>query len=248
VRVALPALVEGWLIGIAGSALGALIAWLVLQFLAALVPLEWLRGARADFTNAGFTFAFAVGTGICVLAAAVGVGSGRGQSSLLKLAGGGRSGWSRRASGLAVELQRLGVRFRGIDHAAAAPQAPHHRHLRAASASLLAGVGWYAVMAVTVAARQHEFGVRAAMGAQPEDLLRMVLRESGVQLGLGLLIGLLVTFAAARAIAKMFGVNAADPLAIVTVFAVLSVAGLLASLSPARRAARTHPMQVLRAQ
>jgi ABC-type antimicrobial peptide transport system permease subunit len=119
----------------------------------------------------------------------------------------------------------------------------------AASALLLAGVGLYAVMAVAVAARQHEFGVRAALGAQPADLLRMVLIESGRQLGLGLLIGLLVALGASRPIANLlFGVSTADPLAIAAVLVVLSVAGLLASLSPARRAARTHPMQVLRAQ
>ncbi len=81
------------------------------------------------------------------------------------------------------------------------------------------------------------------------DLLRMVLVDSGRQLGYGLLIGLLVTLSASKVIRSvLFGVDTADPMAIGAALVVLLLAGLLASLSPAWRASRTHPMQVLRIQ
>ncbi|MCD7097477.1 ABC transporter permease [Stenotrophomonas sp. MMGLT7] len=116
-----------------------------------------------------------------------------------------------------------------------------------ALALLLAAVGLYAVMAVSVAARRHEFGVRAALGAPPARLLRQVLGESARQLALGLAIGLAVALASARLLQRfLFGVDAADPLAIAVVVAVLAASGLLATLVPALRAARVHPMQALR--
>ncbi len=116
-----------------------------------------------------------------------------------------------------------------------------------ALALLLAAVGLYAVMAVAVAARRHEFGVRAALGAPPARLLRQVLSEAGVQIGLGLVIGLGVAMALSRVLQRfLFGIGVADPPAIALVIAVLALAGLLASLLPALRAARVPPMQALR--
>jgi predicted permease len=121
--------------------------------------------------------------------------------------------------------------------------------LFAGLALLLAAVGLYAVMAVAVAARQHEFGVRAALGAPPARLRRQVLREAGVQIGVGLLLGLGVAMALSRLLQRfLFEVRVADPLAIGAVLLVLAAAGLLAALAPARRAARVPPMQALRAE
>ncbi|WP_369933824.1 ADOP family duplicated permease [Xanthomonas tesorieronis] len=121
--------------------------------------------------------------------------------------------------------------------------------LFAALALLLAAVGLYAVMAVAVAARQHEFGVRAALGAPPARLRRQVLREAGLQIGVGLLLGLGVAMALSRLLQRfLFEVRVADPLAIGAVLLVLAAAGLLAALAPAQRAARVPPMQALRAE
>jgi len=121
--------------------------------------------------------------------------------------------------------------------------------LFAALALLLAAVGLYAVMAVAVAARQHEFGVRAALGAPPARLRRQVLREAGLQIGIGLLLGLGVAMALSRLLQRfLFEVRVADPLAIGAVLLVLAAAGLLAALVPAQRAARVPPMQALRAE
>lgn len=121
--------------------------------------------------------------------------------------------------------------------------------LFAGLALLLASVGLYAVMAVAVAARRHEFGVRAALGASQTRLLRQVLREAGWQIGLGLAIGLAIAMAMSRLLQSfLFGVSVADPLAIVAVLLALTIAGLLASLLPALRAARVQPMQALRVE
>lgn len=121
--------------------------------------------------------------------------------------------------------------------------------LFAGLALLLASVGLYAVMAVAVAARRHEFGVRAALGASQSRLLRQVLTEAGWQIGLGLAIGLAVAMALSRLLQSfLFGISVADPPAIVAVLSVLAVAGLLASALPARRAAQVQPMEALRVE
>lgn len=119
--------------------------------------------------------------------------------------------------------------------------------LFAGLALVLAAVGLYSTMSVTVAARRHEFGVRAALGAQPSRLLKLVLRESGMQVLIGLGIGLAAALALSRVMERfLFGIGAADPLAVVVVLLVLGTAGLVASLVPALRASRVPPMQALR--
>ncbi|MGX5732347.1 ADOP family duplicated permease [Pseudoxanthomonas beigongshangi] len=119
--------------------------------------------------------------------------------------------------------------------------------LFAGLALLLAAVGLYAVMATAVAARRHEFGVRAALGAEPRRLLRQVLREAGLQIAIGLLVGLGIAMAMSRFLQRyLFEVRVADPWAIGAVVIALVLAGLLAALAPALRAARVPPMQALR--
>lgn len=114
-------------------------------------------------------------------------------------------------------------------------------------ALLLASVGLYAVMSVAVSSRRHEFGVRAALGASQRRLLMHVLRESLMQIAIGLAIGLAVAFALSRLIQSfLFGIGVADPVSILAVLVTLAIAGVLASLFPALRAARVPPVQALR--
>lgn len=119
----------------------------------------------------------------------------------------------------------------------------------AALALLLAAAGMYAVMAVAVAAREREFGVRSALGASPWRLMRLVLRGGLWQIGLGLVLGVGLALGLSgvlRAVLEDIGRGAVDPVAIGGVCAVLAVAGVLACLVPALRAGRVHPMRALR--
>jgi predicted permease len=119
----------------------------------------------------------------------------------------------------------------------------------AALALLLAAAGMYAVMAVAVAAREREFGVRSALGASPWRLMRLVLRGGLWQIGLGLVLGVgleLGLSVVLRAVLDDIVRGAVDPVAIGGVCAVLAVAGVLACLVPALRAGRVHPMRALR--
>ncbi|NCT66405.1 MAG: FtsX-like permease family protein [Rhodanobacteraceae bacterium] len=114
-------------------------------------------------------------------------------------------------------------------------------------AILLAGIGLYSVTAVAVAARQREFGVRAALGAPPTRLLRGVLGAGLRDVGLGLALGLAATLAAGRLLERfLYGVDAADPPALLATLATLLLAALAATALPALRAARVAPMQALR--
>ena len=114
-------------------------------------------------------------------------------------------------------------------------------------ALVLACVGLYAVTAVAVEARRHEFGVRAALGAPPARLFRQVLGEGMRQVALGLAIGLGLALAMSRMLQSMLhDIGVADPVAIGAVLLVLGAAGALASVGPGLRAARVPPMQALR--
>jgi putative ABC transport system permease protein len=123
--------------------------------------------------------------------------------------------------------------------------------LFAGLALLLAVAGMYAVMAVAVAAREREFGVRMALGAQPSRLVGLVLRGGLLQITVGLLVGVGITLALSRvlrALIEQLGHDAFDPLALAGVCVVLAAAGLLACLIPALRAGRVHPMRALRGE
>ncbi len=119
-------------------------------------------------------------------------------------------------------------------------------------ALLLAAAGMYAVMAVAVAAREREFGVRSALGASPTRLTRMVLRGGLLQIVVGLVLGVILALALSgvlRAVMEQIDRSRVfDPLAILGVCAVLTVAGLLACLIPAMRAGRVQPMHALRGE
>ena len=116
-----------------------------------------------------------------------------------------------------------------------------------AIAMLLAGVGLYGVMAYSVSQRTREIGIRMALGADPEGVLRMVMRR-GLLLALsGIAAGLAITLAATPQIAPLlYRVSPADPVSIAGAALFLIVVAVLASLIPALRATRVDPMVALR--
>jgi putative ABC transport system permease protein len=116
-----------------------------------------------------------------------------------------------------------------------------------AIALVLAAVGVYGVMAYAVTERMHEIGVRMALGAQPREVLRLVLARGFFLTGLGMLIGLPVSFLLANVLASfIFGVGANDALVFSGISVFLAGIALAACYIPARRAMRLDPMVALR--
>jgi predicted permease len=115
-------------------------------------------------------------------------------------------------------------------------------------ALLLAGVGIHGLLAFTVAQRDREIGVRLALGANPGLVARMIVSE-GVRMALiGIVPGVLIAYAAARAMgALLFGVRPEDPLTIAVAAVACFLTAVAACLRPALRAARIDPISALRA-
>jgi predicted permease len=110
----------------------------------------------------------------------------------------------------------------------------------------LTTVGVYGVMAYAVTQRTHEIGIRMALGAAHADVLRMVLRH-GLKLTLvGVVVGLATAFGATRLIASLLFVSPTDGLTFSAISALLAAVAMVASLLPARRAARVDPLVALR--
>src|SRR5690242_18336125 len=113
-------------------------------------------------------------------------------------------------------------------------------------AMALCAVGIYGVVGYSVGQRIREFGIRLALGAQPRDVLMMVLKQSALIMGAGLLLGLVAAFFLARLIVTfLYGVNTNSPLAFLAMALVLAAVGVFASYIPARRAAKVDPMVAL---
>jgi ABC-type antimicrobial peptide transport system permease subunit len=116
-----------------------------------------------------------------------------------------------------------------------------------AVALVLAAVGLYGVMAFNVSRRTREMGVRMALGAQPGDVVRLIVRQGMIQLAIGLVLGLGLAWQLGRLLKIiLFQVTAIDPLVYGVTIAVLVLAAAAASLIPARRATRVDPMVALR--
>lgn len=121
--------------------------------------------------------------------------------------------------------------------------------LFAALALVLAIIGLYGVISFGVAQRARELGIRLAVGAQPRDVLRLMLGQSTRLVAAGLVLGIVAAFATTRALASLlFAVPPADPRTLIAVSALLGFASLVACWVPARRATRTDPMAVLRSE
>ena len=115
-------------------------------------------------------------------------------------------------------------------------------------ALLLAAVGIYGVMAFTVAQREHEIGLRMALGASRGNVVKLVLKEALTLALIGLGLGLIGAYFVGRAMqSTLYGVGKLDYAAIAVVAVVLLVSSLIASWLPARRAAQVQPMKALRA-
>ncbi|MDQ6622834.1 MAG: ABC transporter permease, partial [Verrucomicrobiota bacterium] len=116
-------------------------------------------------------------------------------------------------------------------------------------ALIIAAVGIYGVMAYSVVQRTGEFGIRMALGAQRGDVLRLVLVQGGKIIGLGLVLGLIATLAASRALGSiLFQTSAQDPFTLVSITVLLAAVALCACLLPANRATKVNPIEALRAE
>jgi putative ABC transport system permease protein len=114
-------------------------------------------------------------------------------------------------------------------------------------ALVLAAVGLYGVISYSVAQRTSEIGIRISMGAQPGDVLKLILGQ-GLRLGVcGVSAGAAGAFLLTRLMrGLLFGINAFDPMTFAAMAAILLAVVILASYVPARRATKVDPMVALR--
>ncbi len=119
--------------------------------------------------------------------------------------------------------------------------------LFSALALVLAAIGIYGVISYSLAQRTQEIGIRMALGAQRGNLLRMILSQGAEIAGIGIIIGIVVSFGLTRLMSNLlFSVSAVDPATFAAVVIVLALIAMLASYIPARRSLRVDPMVALR--
>ena len=119
----------------------------------------------------------------------------------------------------------------------------------AALALLLSGLGLYGVIAYSVVRRTREIGIRMALGASREQVVRRVLAEALMMVGAGSVLGIALGLAAAQVLTSvLYGISPFDPLSYAIALAIVFGAALLAAVLPARRAATIDPIQALKTQ
>jgi len=119
--------------------------------------------------------------------------------------------------------------------------------LFAGSALIITVIGIYGVVASTVSQRTQEIGIRMAFGARQIDVLESIMRTGLILAGLGVAVGLVGALAMCRLLTSLlYGVNPADPVSYGLVSLIVTAVSLLACYLPARRAAKTDPMEALR--
>ncbi len=142
--------------------------------------------------------------------------------------------------------------IRTMDEIRAESVAPERLNLTLLSvfagiALVLAIVGIYGVMSYSVTQRTHEIGIRMAIGAQPRDVFRMVIKQGMVLAFIGVVFGLVGAFGLTRLMATMlFGVEPTDPATFVAITVLLSLVALVACYIPGRRATKVDPVVSLR--
>jgi putative ABC transport system permease protein len=119
----------------------------------------------------------------------------------------------------------------------------------AGAALLVASLGIFGVIAGIVAARRSEIGIRMAFGATSAGIVRLVLRQGMLPVGLGMAGGIATTIACGALIQSLlYEVSAADPITVCSVVGLLLIVAVLACWIPARRASRVDPMEALHYQ
>jgi putative ABC transport system permease protein len=114
-------------------------------------------------------------------------------------------------------------------------------------AVLLAAIGLYGVISYTVTQRTNEIGIRMALGAQRSGVIRLILGEVSVLIGIGIAVGAGLTLAGGKAAGSLlYGLKADDPLTLALALILLAAIGFASSFVPARRASRLDPMVALR--
>ena len=112
---------------------------------------------------------------------------------------------------------------------------------------ILAVVGIYSVVSYAAAQRTQEIGIRVAMGASPQDILKMILRQGLSVVGVGVAVGLMLALAGTRVMSGLIvGIKPTDPLTFAVVLSLLTAIALFACWVPARRATRIDPLVALR--
>jgi predicted permease len=115
-----------------------------------------------------------------------------------------------------------------------------------ALALLVASIGLFGLMSYSVSRRTNEIGIRMALGAQREDVLRLVMRESMILVAIGIVAGLGIAIAASRSVETLlFGLPPRDPMAMAAAIGVMVVVSGIAGYLPARKASRVDPMVAL---